>query len=219
MIRIQIFYSIKLWYAELWNIRTELMLNFHKIDSQYKDIEKVNKLALEAFPKEEYLAPSEIIELSKDGSMNFLAVYNESEFIGFTVAKLYKTMSYLFFLAIDKKHRGLGFGSKIIRELKELYSGYNQVVDFEMVDKKAKNYEQRVKRKNFYLKNGYKENYDILMKMALMYEKLGDLLRANQYYKKAFLVNSKDESIPDKIRELESLRYRNTGYYSKRRKK
>jgi len=67
--------------------------------------------------------------------------------------------------------------------------------------------------------NGYKENYDVLVKMALMYEKLGDLLRANQYYKKAFLVNSKDESIPDKIRELESLRYRNTGYYSKRRKK
>ena len=67
--------------------------------------------------------------------------------------------------------------------------------------------------------NGYKENYDVLIRMATMYEKLGDLLRANQYYKKAFLVNTGDENLPDKIRELEALRYQNTGYYHKRRKK
>lgn len=71
---------------------------------------------------------------------------------------------------------------------------------------------------NTAFENGYKENFDVLIKMATMYEKLGDLLRANQYYKKAFLIKPDDPELPDKIREIEGLRYRNTGYYNKRRK-
>ena len=71
---------------------------------------------------------------------------------------------------------------------------------------------------NAAFQNGYKENFDVLIKMAAMYEKLGDLLRANQYYKKAFLVKPEDETIPEKIRELEALKYQNTGYYHKRRR-
>jgi tetratricopeptide (TPR) repeat protein len=70
---------------------------------------------------------------------------------------------------------------------------------------------------NTAFENGYRENYDVLIKMATMYEKLGDLLRANQYYKKAFLVKPTSSEIPDKIRELESLNYKSTGYYSKRK--
>lgn len=72
---------------------------------------------------------------------------------------------------------------------------------------------------NIAFRNGYKEGYDVLIKMAIMYERLGDLLRANQYYKKAFLMNPKDENTADKIRMLESLQYKSTGYYSRRRKK
>lgn len=72
---------------------------------------------------------------------------------------------------------------------------------------------------NTAFENGYRENLDVLIKMATMYEKLGDLLRANQYYKKAFLINPNSDELPDKIRELEGLKYKNTGYYSKRRNK
>lgn len=66
---------------------------------------------------------------------------------------------------------------------------------------------------------GYKENFDVIVKMAIMYEKLGDLLRANQYYKKAFLLKPNDDILPNKIRELESIKYKKSGYYSKTRKK
>lgn len=52
-----------------------------------------------------------------------------------------------------------------------------------------------------------------------MYEKLGDLLRANQYYKKAFLIKPTNQKLPDKIRSIEALKYYNTGYYNKREKK
>lgn len=72
---------------------------------------------------------------------------------------------------------------------------------------------------NIALKNGLQENFDILLKIGIMYEKLGDLLRANQYYKKAYLVKPDNIEIPDKIRDIESIRYRNTGYYNKRKRK
>jgi len=64
-------------------------------------------------------------------------------------------------------------------------------------------------------KNGQSENYAVLIKMAIMYEKLGDLLRANQYYKKAFLANPNNEFLPEKIRELENIKYIDSGYYTR----
>lgn len=82
--------------------------------------------------------------------------------------------------------------------------------------------EEYIKALYFYnvaFENGFKENFNVLVKMAIMYEKLGDLVRANQYYKKAFLVQPDNPIIPDIIREIENLRYQNTGYYHKRRKK
>lgn len=65
--------------------------------------------------------------------------------------------------------------------------------------------------------NGYKETYDILLRMAIVYEKLGDLLRANQYYKKAFLQKPENVNLPEKIKSIEVLRYQNTGYYKRKR--
>ena len=71
---------------------------------------------------------------------------------------------------------------------------------------------------NTAFENGFRENFNVLVKMAIMYEKLGDLLRANQYYKKAFLIQPNNTLLPEKIREIETLKYKNTGYYNKRRK-
>jgi tetratricopeptide (TPR) repeat protein len=72
---------------------------------------------------------------------------------------------------------------------------------------------------NTAFENGYRENYDVLLKMAIMYEKLGDLLRANQYYKKAFLVKPDSKELPEKIREIEAIKYKNTGYYNSLKRK
>lgn len=72
---------------------------------------------------------------------------------------------------------------------------------------------------NVAFENGLQENFEILLKMGIMYEKLGDLLRANQYYKKAYLVKPDNVDIPDKIREIEALQYKNTGYYNRNKRK
>ena len=71
----------------------------------------------------------------------------------------------------------------------------------------------------YYYKNalryGMKENADNMKKLAVIYEKFGDLKQANLYYKKLFLLNPSDEFTADKIREIESIKYQNSDYYRK----
>jgi GNAT superfamily N-acetyltransferase len=59
-----------------------------------------------------------------------------------------------FFLAVEEKERGKGYGSKILSFLKERYKGKSIFLAMEEMDERAKNYEERVKRQRFYQKNG-----------------------------------------------------------------
>lgn len=80
---------------------------------------------------------------------------------------------------------------------------------------KRNEYEKALYFYNTALENGHGENYEILIKMAVMYEKLGDLLRANQYYKKAYIINPSNTKLSGKIKEIEQVKYKNTNYYKK----
>lgn len=145
-------------------------MELRKITSQFADMKQLNELALAAFPPEEYLAPSRIIELTQKFDMDFWGLYEQNQFIGFTVIARYKEMIYLFFLAITPENPSKGYGSKIISLLSENYKSYQFVVDFEMIDKSAPNNEQRVRRKEFYLRNGFKETNHFLTYFGVSYE-------------------------------------------------
>lgn len=132
-----------------------MILQTIAITKDFSDIEKVNFLAKEAFPPDEYLSPDTMIEMSNENNFDFFALYDEDTFVGFMAVKIQKNMSYLFFLAIDPSLRSKGYGSRAIETLKVLYEGYQQVVDFEMLDETATNNEQRQKRRSFYLRNAY----------------------------------------------------------------
>ena len=66
--------------------------------------------------------------------------------------------------------RAKGYGSRAIEVLRLLYPDKKQVVDFEMQDEPAPNKEQRIKRRRFYLKNGYKETGLFLSYLGVDYE-------------------------------------------------
>lgn len=149
-----------------------MILNTEYITEQSRFWNKVNALAKEAFPPEEYLVPKEIVNMAQNGNYDFLALLDKNEFVGFMVVKIYKDMTYLFFLAIDKNSREKGYGSRAIETLKAKYQNKTHTVDFEMTDEKASNYEQRVKRKNFYLRNVYTETGLFLSYLGVDYEVL-----------------------------------------------
>jgi len=132
--------------------------------------EKIEKLAKEAFPPKEYLAPSVLVKMAQAPDFDFLALYDEEKFAGYIAVRRYKKMTYLFFLAIDTESRSHGYGRRAIETLKALYPNTQQVVDMEMLDESADNAEQREKRRNFYLSNGYKLTGHFLSYFGVDYE-------------------------------------------------
>ena len=133
---------------------------------------EVNRLAREAFPPEEYLAPSTLVEMAKADNFDFWALTDAGSFVGFMVVQTYEDLAYLFFLAIDSGARSKGYGSRAIETLKKASPGKQQVVDFEMIDPTAPNAAQREKRRAFYIRNGHRETGLFLTYLGVDYEVL-----------------------------------------------
>lgn len=147
-----------------------MRFNVEPITEQSRFWTKVNILAKEAFPSEEYLAPSELVKMARSDNFDFLALLDGEAFVGFMVVMLYEDMAYLFFLAIDENSRGKGYGSRAIETLKSEYPDMTHTVDFEMLDDAAPNKQQREKRRSFYLRNGYHETGLFLSYLGVDYE-------------------------------------------------
>ncbi len=140
------------------------------IKENFHDLPLVEQLAKEAFPPEECLSPTELIRMSRQGQVDFRALYDKSSFVGFMVISLYDNICYLFFLAITPQARSCGYGSQALTLINDLYPGKQQVVDFEMLDDSAPNHEQRISRRAFYLRNGYKETGKYISYLGVDYE-------------------------------------------------
>ncbi len=141
-----------------------------KITAEFADLPLVERLAKEAFPPEEYLPPSKLIDMAEHGEVDFRGLYDGDLFVGFTVVSIFEQLSYLFFLAIDPGLRSKGYGGKTLRLLDELYPNKQQVVDFERIDESAPNNAQRITRKAFYMRNGYRETGRFLSYLGVDYE-------------------------------------------------
>lgn len=57
--------------------------------------------------------------------------------------------------AVGVSYRSCGYGSEILSRLKELYPAYQIVLDIEAADESAPNLAQRIRRRDFYRRNGY----------------------------------------------------------------
>lgn len=102
----------------------------------------------------------DIFSFASDTNTDVLGIYDDSMLFGFAVILMNDKCGYVYFIAIDKNVRSKGYGSAAT----ETYSNLQIVLDFEEIDEDAENYAQRIRRKNFYLRNGFHEtgNYTLL---------------------------------------------------------
>lgn len=96
-----------------------MRLSIEHITEKSRFWEKVNFLAKEAFPPEEYLAPSELVKMARTDNFDFFALLDGDVFVGFMVIQTYEDLAYLFFLAIAAESRGKGYGSGGLAEIKQ----------------------------------------------------------------------------------------------------
>lgn len=119
------------------------------------DYKAVKKLYLSAFPREERPPFFMLKSGVKKGSGDFFVAKDGEIFVGFAYIVTHADLAYLFYFAIDGGLRGKGYGSAVLTELKEIYKGKRFFLAREMLEPDAENYSERVKRREFYLKNGF----------------------------------------------------------------
>jgi GNAT superfamily N-acetyltransferase len=77
-------------------------------------------------------------------------------FIGFTIVYPRKSFNWFWYFAVREELRGKGYGQRILTLLIEHYKGQTFVLDMESPTQVCENSEQRKRRQQFYLRNGFR---------------------------------------------------------------
>ena len=147
-------------------------LSFLEIKNNREYNKKVKKLYNVAFPKEERIPIWLLKLLQKKNRAKFYSIYDGEKFVGLIYNIYYKDIVFIFYLAISDELRGQGYGSKVLELIKQRYNKHRIVLSIEQVDKNSNNYKQRIKRKKFYIKNGFKEANYTIKERNIIYEML-----------------------------------------------
>lgn len=114
-------------------------------------------LYLTAFPKEERL-PWWVLRLNALRKGIDLTGWAEGEKLcGFTASVTVEDLHFLLFFAISEDLRGKGYGSSILQMLQKQHN--TVVLNVELLDPTAENYEQRKRRFAFYRRNGFVDTF------------------------------------------------------------
>lgn len=110
-----------------------------------------------AFPKEERAPFFFIKHRAIQGRATMLIAEKDGEFIGFCYTVSCKNLIYLFYFAVAENKRGNGSGSEKLHLLKKYYEGKKIFLAREPLDDNADNSRQRISRRDYYIRNGFKD--------------------------------------------------------------
>ena len=125
-------------------------------NAENNDFDKLKLMYEEAFPLIER-KPYSVIEKNRQRGKTDVLAIKDDDIKGLVVTINNKDLVLVDFLAIDKNLRGSGIGSQAIELIREKYNDRRVFLEIEKPLKEADNYDQRLKRKHFYLKNGLKD--------------------------------------------------------------
>ena len=132
-----------------------MSINFRPFNKHDVNFVSVIELYKEAFPGAQHLPTFLLRYKLRKGKAGFYVLYENDQWIGLIYSTDYKDMVIVQFLAISALSRSEGHGSKVMEALGDKHVGKRIVLNIEELDEHAKNYQQRIKRKAFYEKNGF----------------------------------------------------------------
>ncbi|MBE6031831.1 MAG: GNAT family N-acetyltransferase [Clostridiales bacterium] len=137
-------------------------MRVEKITRRTKEYNQIKALKDRNFPPQDQFPMWLIVLLAKRKTVDFYAFYDGELFCGFAYVIRSKGMFYFRYLAVEETLRSKGYGGQILSELRKLAGGMPMTFNIEPLDPSADNYEQRVRRKAFYLRNGFLDTgYDL----------------------------------------------------------
>ncbi|MBQ3969656.1 MAG: GNAT family N-acetyltransferase [Clostridia bacterium] len=125
--------------------------------STKNEYQAIEKIYTQSFPDNERAPMKLLKKRANRGKADFLAAYDGENLVGMAYVVCHNDLAYLFYIAVDAKERGRGFGTKMLSALLERYRGRRFFFALEQLDESADNYEQRVKRHEFYKSCGLRD--------------------------------------------------------------
>lgn len=89
-------------------------------ESKYKN--KLKKLYIEAFPKNERFSFWILKHCAKQENVSFNAIIDNKKLIGLEYVLVYNKVAYLMYFAVDKSKQNMKYGTKIINDLSKKYN-------------------------------------------------------------------------------------------------
>lgn len=123
----------------------------------HPDLESIRRVNEEAFPPDELMTVEEMLRLTNQADAELLSFRDASSPVGFTLIVKNDACAYIYYLAVDGSLRSKGWGSQALAGIFKRYAPRQIAVDFEIADPRAENYRQRLRRRKFYMKNGFHE--------------------------------------------------------------
>ena len=125
-----------------------------RVDRSYKELKEIERLYNSSFPKNERIDFERLIRMLGDD--RHMYVYLEDEkIIGMAYFFIFEDIAYLGYICVEEELRNKGYGTVILNKIKEEYQGYRIGIDIEEVKQNSGNSEERVRRRDFYIRNGF----------------------------------------------------------------
>lgn len=134
-------------------------MNMDILNTNQKPWKEIKEIYFEAFPKAERKPFFAIRNSVRKGKIQLLTATENGILHGFIMAVPYKNTVMIDYLAVSKKIRSNGTGSKIIQEVFRQFPDKKIALLIEELDDSAANKEQRTARRRFYFKNGFTSSH------------------------------------------------------------
>jgi len=134
-------------------ISTELQIK--KVTWKTKDKNKIKEIYISSFPKDDRMPFWLMLFIAGRPGTDFLSFYDKDTLCGFTYMAVAENLTFILYFAVDKNNRSGGYGSHILEKIEAVHPGSKIILSIEICNEG--DIEQRLKRKKFYLKNGYSE--------------------------------------------------------------
>ena len=128
------------------------MLKFISIKENENYIPNIQTLYESSFPEDEQVPFFRLKEQAQTELSDIYAIFDKNEFIAMLCTVYYEDIIFLWYIAVEEKYQNQGYGSLILKEMQERYKEYRLVLNIEIAENQI-----QLKRKNFYIKNGFKE--------------------------------------------------------------
>jgi len=119
--------------------------------------QEIQQLYESSFPVEEQIPWASIVKLVDNMPLDFTVYYEDSKLLGFTIVYPRPSFNWFWYFAVKPELRGKGIGQTILSSLIKKYENQSNIMDIEEPRPDSVNAEQRRRRHDFYVRNGFRD--------------------------------------------------------------